>query len=86
MKKVEVLWWDAFRLASESWYSSKEILDKVTENKPGELCSTLGYVLRTNESHIILAQTRQPEAKEDDEGYDGIFVIPNNAIVKIIVL
>ena len=77
MRLVEVLWNDAFELSANDWYSLREVEDRVPVDKIGELTLTVGYVVRENDRHIIVAQTCNPEEPDSSsESLSGIMFIP----------
>jgi hypothetical protein len=84
MRLVEVLWNDAFELAANDWYSLREVNDRVPLNKMGEQTLTVGYVIRENDHHIILAQTWNNEEQDSSsESLSGIMFIPKGMVVEI---
>jgi hypothetical protein len=84
VRLVEVLWNDAFELSSNDWYSVREIEDVVPVDKTGEPTLTVGYVIRENDRHIILAQTWNCEEQDKaSESLSGIMFIPKGMIVDV---
>lgn len=57
MKRVEVLWYDAF--TSDGW----EGLDNVVDNHKGPLlCKTVGWLLHEDEESLLICHTFNQQA------------------------
>ena len=84
MKIILVQWNDAFALSDDSWYSMADVDDMIANDQRGELCTTIGYLLRDAEHHLIIAHTCQPKlSSKSDAGFSGIFFIPKGMIVDV---
>jgi hypothetical protein len=83
MKRVEVVWYDAYDMSS--WMSRVEMARFFPSDHKGKLQRSRGWLYTEDENKVVIAMTWSSEVdRDDEESLAGVLAIPKGWVVEVI--
>lgn len=84
MKRVEVVWYDAFDV-DVGWTSANNVDFNCPPQQRGTLARTRGWLHSRDDNKVVIAMTWAPESEgRDEDSMRGVFVIPAGMVEDVI--